>query len=189
MKLNCIVFVLLSLFFGCETDPGHTRNWMEEINRTVLNYNKETQILETKTVVENGIKTDVFIFNINSDVVQKVVAESKHEYFINAKIELYTKNDEILLERMSGLSPLIYKGQKREIDPCCEVFDKKTYFKSSSEARTFMKKIKLMSSLEMETKMKELKELDFQEVEEQKNREENYNRTTKAIKEIKDKFK
>lgn len=186
MKIKLLGFVLLTLLISCQNEVMDNRkDWVKEIDKTIIEYEKTAKIKSTKTLMENGSETIFNNYEKDSNGFQKIKGYYDDENaFVDAIIEIYLVNDEIVLEKMSGLFPLLYKGQKKETDPCCELFNRFIYYKNSLEGKAYTKQLKIMSSQDKEKFMSDLNMLPLVE-EEGFNIANEYLRTKNQIKELK----
>lgn len=136
-----VVFILIGLLIGCQSQTYDPRqDWIIEMEGVIAEYEKTAKVERTKTILENGNESDVEFYSKDSNGLQKVKSYYlDEELSIDFTLELFLKNNMIILEKWSGLMPLLYKGEKRETDPCCELFNRHIYFKSSSEGKIYVK--------------------------------------------------
>lgn len=158
MKINFLGLVIAAMFISCQNEVIDNReDWIKEIDKVIVEYEKTAKIESTKTRIENGNETIYNYYGKDSNGFQKIKGYYEDEsIFVDAVIEIYLLNDSIVLEKMSGLFPLLYKVQKKETDPCCELFNRLIYYKNSSEGKVYFKHIKIMTSEDKEKYMHDL---------------------------------
>lgn len=146
MRFYIIICFFICLFLGCESQAYDSReDWIKEIQKAVNEYEKKAKVEITKVNSESGNKSDVEFYERDLNGLQKIKT-----YYLNEEIsadfsiELFVLNNEIILERWTGLMPLLYKGEKKETDPCCELFSRIIYFKNSSEGNVYIKQLKIV---------------------------------------------
>ncbi|MFD1616514.1 hypothetical protein [Gelatiniphilus marinus] len=185
MKIKILGFVYIALLVSCQNEIIDNReDWVKEIDKTIMAYEKTAKIESTKTLMENGNETFFNYYEKDSNGFQKIKGHYDENAFVDAVIEIYLVNDEIVLEKMGGLFPLLYKGHKKETDPCCELFNRLIYYKNSSEGKAYIKQLKIMSSKDKEKYINDLNLLPLVE-EERFNIANEYLRTKNQIKELK----
>ncbi|WP_034042928.1 hypothetical protein [Wocania ichthyoenteri] len=190
MKIKLLGFVLITLLVSCQNEIIDNReDWVKEIDETIMAYEKTAKIESTKTLMENGIESVFDYYQKDSNGFQKIKGTYKDEFnLVDAILELYVLNEEIVLEKMSGLFPLLYKGEKKEIDPCCELFNRFIYYKNSLEGKAYTKQLKIMNGKDKEKYINDLNMLPLIE-EEGFNIANEYWRTKNQIKELKEEIK
>lgn len=188
MKIKILRFVFIALLVSCQNEIIDNReDWVKEIDKTIVEYDKNAKIESAKVLMENGNETLFNYYEKDSNGFQKIKGHYDDEKSsIDAAIEIYMVNDEIVLEKMSGLFPLLYKGQKKETDPCCELFNRFIYYKNSLEGKAYIKQLKIMNNEDKEKYLNDLNMLPLVE-EEGFNIANEYLRAKNQIKELKEK--
>ncbi|MCD2260352.1 hypothetical protein [Psychroserpens luteolus] len=189
MRIKMVVAIVVMLSISCQNETEDNRlSWIQNIDRLVSEYNKEAKIEHSETIVDGTHETGVIIYKKNSRGISKVTAASRFSENFPIKMEVYLKNDNIIMRRVSGLSPYIHKGQKREGDKCCALFENVTYFNSNTEVTLFERKLDLMSTEEMDSRRSEFESLVFTETLIE-NPDEEYQQAMASLKEFKDTIK
>ncbi|WP_299387914.1 hypothetical protein [uncultured Lacinutrix sp.] len=155
MKNILLVFTICFLF-SCENEAEDNRlDWIQEIDKTILDYNKNAKIEQEGFVGVDKDYSILKIFKKNNDGYQKNIIKSNDSINNVAIImEIYTLNGEIVLQNFNGLFPLLYKGAKEESDPCCQLFERSIYYKNNQQGKAYFKQLKIKNS-ENENKFKD----------------------------------
>lgn len=190
MKVKLIFFVIGGLILSCQNKNVDVRvDWIKKIDNIIKEYERTEKAEITKTLVDKGEESILTIYEKNSDGFQKIKCIYKKESIdVDFIQEIYLKNDEIILDKWSGLFPLLYKGKKEETDPCCELFERFIYYKNSSDGKVYVKALKLFNAKDREKFKEDLDILALQE-EEGFNFESQYAIGIEQLKEIKNKLK
>ncbi|MEP1488165.1 MAG: hypothetical protein ABJK28_07035 [Algibacter sp.] len=167
MNIKLQVFVLIGLFLiSCQNKtPDNRKEWIINIDKVIEAYDIIAVIDTTKTLVEdNGYGTFTSYKKSVNEIykIKGVIVDSKN--FLDFTQEFYIQNDKILLSKMYGTFPLLYKHRKEKKDPCCQVFERVSYFKNDSEQKQYLKEINIMNEDEKALKLNDLDNLEFKEV-------------------------
>ncbi|WP_298899842.1 hypothetical protein [uncultured Psychroserpens sp.] len=189
MRIKVVVAIVVMLSISCQNETEDARlSWIQNIDRLVSEYNKEAKIEHSETIVEGKLETGIIFYKKNMNGISRVTAASRFSENFPVKMEVYVKNDNIIMRRFSGLSPYISKTRKREGDRCCALFENVTYFNSNTEVVLFEKKLDLMSTEEMDSRRSEFESMVFTETLIE-NPEEEYEQAMESLKEFKDHIK
>ncbi|WP_298895983.1 hypothetical protein [uncultured Psychroserpens sp.] len=189
MRIKVLVAIVVMLSISCQNETEDNRlSWIQNIDRQVSEYNKESKIEHSETIVEGKLETGIIFYKKNLDGISRVTAASRFSENFPVKMEVYVKNDNIIMRRFSGLSPYISKTRKREGDRCCALFENVTYFNSNTEVVLFERKLDLMSTEEMDSRRSEFESMVFIETLIE-NPEEEYEQAMESLKEFKDHIK
>lgn len=165
MKINkTILLFAFSLMLCCQSDTDINHDdWQIKINKLIAEYNKNKPTKKLKTLKENDNEYLIGIYSKDSVAsIQKIVIELNIENTYNINQEFYLLNDSVIIEKTRGLMPLIYKGKKKDSNPCCEVFEKHIYYKNSKIGNIYKKRLKI-NSLEDFDYGKDLESISFEE--------------------------
>jgi len=189
MRSRVLVVFVINLMFSCQNgESSSVRDGEQQIDTLVSEYDKNAQLDYSETILENEEnKVELSVYKKNFKGVYKIVAESNFGEFFPVRMVSYIKNDKVTATKFSGLSPYIHKGQKREGDKCCAIFQELSYYKSETEIILLKKKLDLMSFEEYDLRTEEFVSLDFVKSEVE-NPEIEYERMMNSFQELKGKL-
>jgi hypothetical protein len=190
MKTMMLILCLVCGICSCQNQvEANKLDWIKKIDKTIKKYEKKSKIEDIKTLVENNQTLIYSIYNKDSQGFHKIKGVLKDDKMdVDVINEVYMLNDEIVLEQWSGLFPLLYKGQKKETDPCCELFNRVIYFKDSLEGKVYIKQLKIFEVEEKNKCLQELNSLPFEE-DDRFNIANEYLRVKEQLEELKQKLK
>ena len=163
MKYKAIILCLMLM--SCQTESDHSHfDWIEHTDRMITAYDKVAGIKSSNTLAEDNHKTEMILYNESSDGMFKVEWKFTYDKDFPINMEVYFKNDKVIVKRFSGLSPYFHKRRKKEGDKCCALFEEVTYFKSSTEVIQLERKLDLMTTSEKELRKHEFESLGFTEI-------------------------
>jgi hypothetical protein len=188
MRNAILIFCITSLIFSCQNEENlSVMDWEQQIIKMISDYDKNTQLDYSKTIVEDNQEIEFLVFEKSSEGVYKIIGESNFGGVIPLKMVYYLENNKVLATKFTGLSPYIHKGQKRAKDKCCAMFENIKYFKSNVEVISLKKKLDLMTTEEFDSKSIEFDLIDFIKSEVDNPKEE-YERTMNSFQELKEKL-
>ncbi|MAB49428.1 MAG: hypothetical protein CMC05_12435 [Flavobacteriaceae bacterium] len=159
-----ILLFVFSLMLCCQSDTDiHKDDWQRKFIKQIDEYNKKGATRKLKTLNENDNEYLISIYAKDKTTnIQKIKIELNLESNLNVSQEFYLLNDNIIMEKFKGISPLIYKGKKKDSDPCCEVFEKNIYYKNSKIGNIYKKRLKINSVEDFDYE-KDLESISFEE--------------------------
>lgn len=187
MKIKLLGIGLVALLVSCQNRNGDSReDWVKNIDKRVIEYEKTAKIDSTKTLSEDGIESVLSFYEKDFIGFEKIkVTYIDAPNLVNATREFYVQNDELVLEKMSGVFPLLYKGEKKETDPCCELFNRFYYYKNSLEGKAYVKQLRIINKDDKEKHTNDLNVLPLIE-EDNFNFPNGYLKSKEQIKELKE---
>ncbi len=166
MKAKNILLIAVSFIVSCQNEVVDNRfDWIQEIDKTIIEYEKTAEIELSKSFDDNGVDTTIEFYKKDSNRFQKIRVTYYSEYFVDFTQELYVQNDKIVLDKSNGLFPVLYKSKKGETDPCCQVFNRIIYYKNSLEAKEFVNELRFVNNADKEKYEEDLNMLTLKEEE------------------------
>jgi hypothetical protein len=166
MKFKRFVIIFTCLVFSCQNEVNVIQDdWVKDIDNVIKIYDKQAKIKSSKVLKEDDEECLIQFYHENAQNLQKIIATFKIEDAIDITKEIYLINDVVVLEKFRGMSPLLYKKRMKSTDPCCELIDKLTYYKSPTEGKIYMKELKIMSTEEKDIYINDLEMMDYKEKE------------------------
>jgi len=158
-KINILLpILLLGLLISCQTD------WITKTENTIEKSEKKFKLIKQIDTIENS-QLEIKIQLFKTGNISKIEINSKFSEFgflIDLNQEFY-KNDTIIIsEKIYGLSPLIYKRERKNDEPPSELIEKISYFKNKKNGIQKIRTISFYQNDNIEIKRKELQELEFE---------------------------
>jgi len=157
-KINILVPILsLGLLISCQTD------WITKNEYIVEKSEKKFKLIkQIDTILNSQFETKIHLFE--SGNLSKLEINSKFSEYGNLidLTQTFYKNDTIIFtKKVYGLSPFIYKRERKKDEPPSELFEKITYFKNKMSGIEKIRRLPFYQNDNIEIKRKELQELEF----------------------------
>ncbi|MGG5488284.1 hypothetical protein [Gaetbulibacter sp. PBL-D1] len=184
MKNQILILMFSLLIFSCDSEAEDARiDWVKKIDNKIVKYNNSAQIENTKVIDEFGGKTKVIVYNKNSEGIYKVKGEYKEADFEMIS-EFYIQNDMIILEKKYGLTPLLYKRQRKDNEPCCQILEILNYYKSKEKAKQYERELKFLYPNDY--KLKDLDDINLEDVKDEGIGFNNYSESEQQLQHLKE---
>ena len=153
-------------------------DWIKEVEKIIKKIDNTGYLVIDLDTVDNNISTKIKIFKTNGE--SKIQVIYKFDKYVDITQKYYKNDKQIFAEIIQGISPIIYKRERKIDEPYGMIIEKITYFKDKNSGVEKFRELPVFGNEDFENLKivlskrdfitKETTEIDYSRIEKQYDR-------------------
>jgi len=147
--------LLLGLLISCQTD------WKKDYEKIIRKSEKDfKEIKQVDTIENSNTRTKIYLYKTKG--ISKLKVNFKAANLFDIEDEYYKNDSIIFIEKVNGITPLIYKRERKKEEPIGKLIEKISYFKDKQNGIEKLRSVEFYLGDDRKKRNDELQKLDFE---------------------------